>query len=121
DTILNVWTEYPPHQPIRQLINELRKHGKRALAGSSANKAGQPTIIDAQEVVDTFKNDIPVMLLDTFEDTPAQYRRSTSVIDFTGPVARLHREGSLSAQELQAQLPHLGLGSVAVGPDVQRV
>lgn len=120
-TILNVWSEYLPHQPIRQLINELRKHGKRALVGSSANKTGQPTLIDAQQAVDTFQNDISLMLLDTFDGMPAQYRRSTSIIDFTGPVARLYREGSLSAQELQAQMTRLGLGSLIVGTDVQRV
>ena len=120
-TILNVWSEYLPQQPIRQLINELRQHGKRALVGSSANKAGQPTMIDAQQVVDIFKNDIPVLLLDTFDGMPAQYRRSTSIIDFTGPVARLYREGSLSAQELQAQMTRLSLGALVVDADVQRV
>ena len=120
-TILNVWSEYLPHQPIRQLINELRKRGKRALAGSSANKAGQPTIIEAQQVVDTFQTDISLMLLDAFDGMPDQYRRSTSIIDFMGPVARLYREGSLSAQELQAQMTWLGLGTLVVGPDVQQV
>ena len=36
-------------------------------------------------------------------------------------VARLYREGSLSAQELQAQMTRLGLGLLLVGEDVQRV
>ncbi len=117
-TILNVWTEYPPHQPLRRLVSALRSHGKRALVGTSANKAGQPTLTDPRQAVATFGREIGLMLLDTFETTPVQYRRSTSIIDFTGPQTRLHRIGSLSAQELQERLSPLGLGELTIGPEV---
>ena len=117
-TILNVWTEYLPYQPLRRLVMALRRYGKRALVGTSANKAGQATLTDPRQVAATFGHEIGLMLLDTFEMTPVQRRRSTSIVDFTGPRAVLHRIGSLSAQELQEQLSQLGLGELTIGPDV---
>ena len=61
-----------------------------------------------------------LLLLDRFDGLPPTLRRSTSIVDFTKPVARLHREGSLPAEELRALLAQLGLGELAVGPDVLR-
>jgi tRNA A37 threonylcarbamoyladenosine synthetase subunit TsaC/SUA5/YrdC len=119
-TILNVWTEYPPHQPIRQLISRLREHGKRTLAGTSANKTGQPPYTDPQQVCEMFESDVE-LLLDRFDSLPRALRRSTSIVDFTAPVARLHREGSLPAEELQVLFANLGLGGLEVRPDVLRV
>jgi tRNA A37 threonylcarbamoyladenosine synthetase subunit TsaC/SUA5/YrdC len=120
-TVLNVWTEYPPHQPIRQLVNQLRRRGKRALAGTSANKTGQPTYSDPRQAFEAFRTDVDLMLLDRFDDLPLQRRRSTSIIDFSGPIMRLYREGSLTVEELRALLQGLGLGDLSVDPDRIRV
>jgi len=120
-TVLNVWTEYPPHQPIRQLVDQLRRRGKRALAGTSANKTGQPTHTDPEQVFDAFETDVDLMLQDRFEHLPARQRRSTSIVDFRGPVVRLYREGSLAVDELRALLTDLGLGDLTVEPDRLRV
>ena len=120
-TVLNVWAEYPPHQPIRQLIARLRDQGKRTLAGTSANKTGQPTYTDPQQVCEMFESDVELLLLDRFDGLSPALRRSTSIVDFTAPVARLHREGSLPAEELRALFTSLGLGALEVGPDVLKV
>jgi tRNA A37 threonylcarbamoyladenosine synthetase subunit TsaC/SUA5/YrdC len=53
-TVLDVWTEQPPPAPLRQLVRELRRRGKRALAGTSANLTGSPTITEADEVIGVF-------------------------------------------------------------------
>ena len=120
-TILNVWTEEPPASPIRQLVLELRRRGRRALVGTSANRSGEPTIADPARVRAEFAGRVPLMLLASVDEVPPPRRRSASIVDLTGPVARLVREGSVPAEELRGQLRRLGLGDLAVGPDVTRV
>jgi tRNA A37 threonylcarbamoyladenosine synthetase subunit TsaC/SUA5/YrdC len=120
-TILNVWTEQRPESPLRQLILELRHRGHRALAGTSANLAGQPTIADATEVQAVFAGRVPLMLLDTFDHVPPSRRHSASIVDLTGPSPRLVREGSVTADELRGEFRDRQLGGLVVAPDVRRV
>lgn len=121
-TILNVWTEQRPASPLRQLVFELRRRGRRALAGTSANQSGQPTITDPAEVTAVFAGRVPpLILLDTFEAVPPARRHSASIVDLTGEMPRLVREGSMPAAELRAELLRVGLGKLAVPPDVPRV
>jgi tRNA A37 threonylcarbamoyladenosine synthetase subunit TsaC/SUA5/YrdC len=120
-TILNVWTEQPPSSPLRQLVLEVRRHGRRALVGTSANHTGRPTITDADEVQLAFAGRVPMMLLDDVARVPPGRRRSASIVDLTGPVPRLVREGSVSAEELRAELRLRELGQLRVGPEVTRV
>jgi tRNA A37 threonylcarbamoyladenosine synthetase subunit TsaC/SUA5/YrdC len=120
-TILNVWTEQRPVSPLRELVLELRRRGRRALAGTSANQAGLPTITDPGEVVTLFGGRVPLILLDTFETVPPARRRSASIVDLTGPAPRLAREGSVPAAELREVLHRLALGGLAVADDVRRV
>lgn len=120
-TILNVWTEQPPRSPLRELVLELRRRGSRALAGTSANLAGEPTITDADEVIRLFRDRVPMILADSFDHVPAERRRSASIVDLTGSAPRLVRVGSVPAHELSAELQRLGLGELLVGADVPRV
>ena len=120
-TILNVWTEQRPASPLRQLVLELRRRGRRALAGTSANLSGQPTITDPSEVTSVFDGRVPLILLDTFEALPPGRRHSASIVDLTGPAPHLVREGSVPAAELQSELRRLELGELTVAADVPRV
>jgi L-threonylcarbamoyladenylate synthase len=120
-TILNVWTEQRPASPLRDLVLELRLRGRRALAGTSANESGRPTITDPAEVKAVFAGRVPLILIDTFETVPRARRRSASIVDLTGPAPRLVREGSVPAAELRMELRRLELGELAVPSDVPRV
>ncbi len=120
-TILNVWTEERPVSPLRELVCELRQRGRRALAGTSANRTGHPTITDGAEAIDVFSGRVAAVLLDDFDHIPVARRRSASLVDLTGPSPRLVREGSVSAGELGAVLNRLQLGELTVPADVRRV
>jgi len=120
-TLLNVWTEQPPSAPIRQLIRELRRHGKRALAGTSANLTGKPTITDADEVIAVFGEHVSLILIEDFGDVPPERRRSATIVELTQPQPRLLREGSVPAAELAAQLRHLRLGELVAAGDVRHL
>jgi L-threonylcarbamoyladenylate synthase len=120
-TILNVWTEQRPTSPLRELVLELRRRGRRALAGTSANRSGQPTITDPSEVTAVFADRVPLILLDTFDTLPPARRHSASIVDLTGRTPRLVREGSVPAYELRAELRRLELGELTVAVDVARV
>jgi len=120
-TILNVWTEQPPTAPLRQLVGELRRRGKRALAGTSANLSGQPTITGADEVIAVFNQRVSTILLEDFDLVPPERRRSATIVDFTQPQPQLVREGSVPAGEVAAELRRLGLGELVVGADVRHV
>lgn len=121
NSLLNIWTEYHPHQPLRRLISCLRKEGVQALAGTSANRSGRPTHTNPEEVFEEFKNDVPCMLLDDFSHLPLQLRRSTSIVDFTCSPPRLFREGSLKESEIREHLRELDLGDLIVDREVRRV
>lgn len=116
-----MWTEQPPGSPLRHLVRELRRRGRRALAGTSANRSGQPTITDPGQLGPAFADRVALVLLDDFERVPVERRRSSSLVDLTGPAPRLVREDSVPAEELRAELGRLGLGELAVGPEVTRV
>lgn len=120
-TILNVWTEQQPQNPIRQLVLQLRQRGRRALVGTSANCSGEPTITDPDEVQAAFADHVPLILLDSFDQVPLQRRHSASIVDLTGPTPRMVREGSVTVDELRVHFRHLQLGELAVGPDVTHV
>lgn len=100
-TILSIWTEY---HPLRRMIEEFQELGGRALAGTSANRSGQPTRFDTEEVWQDFKNDVGFILEADYSTLPQIRRQSTSVIDLTGESPRLHRAGNVSREELNAAL-----------------
>lgn len=112
-TIVNIWTEYPPHQAIRQLIAAIRRRGKRALLGTSANKSGHPTFTCARQVIEAFGDEVLIVLTDSFDHLSPIRRLSTSIVDFTAAYPRLFREGNVPAYELEGHLKRLGLRSLA--------
>jgi L-threonylcarbamoyladenylate synthase len=120
-TVLNVWTEQSPKSPLRELVRELRRHGRRALAGTSANLAGRPTITEVDEVVAVFAQRVSVILVDDFKDVPPRRRHSATIVELTGPKPRLFREGSVAAAELAEELRCLRLGELVVSDDIRRV
>lgn len=120
-TVLNVWTEQPPNAPLRQLVVEFRRRGRRALAGTSANVTGEPTIIDTEDVIRVFGQRVSTILIEDFGAVPLARRRSATIVDLTTPQPRLFREGSVPAEELAAELRRLRLGELVIGPDVRRV
>jgi L-threonylcarbamoyladenylate synthase len=120
-TILNVWTEERPVSPLRELVRELRQRGRRALAGTSANRTGRPTITDAEEAIDAFSDRVAAVLVDDFDHVPVARRHSASLVDLTGPSPRLVREGSVSAAELREVLHRLQLGELVIPAAVRRV
>jgi tRNA A37 threonylcarbamoyladenosine synthetase subunit TsaC/SUA5/YrdC len=120
-TILNVWTEERPVSPLRELVRELRQRGRRALAGTSANRTGRPTITDAAEAIDSFSDSVAAILVDDFDHVPAARRHSASLVDLTGPSPRLVREGSVSAAKLREVLHRFQLGELVIPAAVRRV
>jgi len=108
-TILNVWMEYPPQHPGRYLQEQIRKRGKRAFIGSSANQHGEPTYVDLLQIVRVFSGIIPMILDHDLCGVPIEHRQSTTLIDLTGEYPRLMREGSMPVEELDSHLKRLGL------------
>jgi L-threonylcarbamoyladenylate synthase len=120
-TILNVWTEERPSSALRELVLELRRRGRRALVGTSANQSGQPTITESTHATAVFAPRVSMILLDTFDHVPRARRRSASIVDLTGSAPRLARQGSVTAEELREHLRRLQLGELMVRADVPRV
>jgi tRNA A37 threonylcarbamoyladenosine synthetase subunit TsaC/SUA5/YrdC len=120
-TILNVWTEQPPHAPLRQLVRELRRRGKRALAGTSANLSGKPTLTDAGAVIAAFGQQVASILIGDFDAVPPERRRSATIVDLTQHRPHLFREGSVPAGEVAAELRRLRLGELVIARHVRRV
>lgn len=107
--VLNVWSEYPPLSPIRYLQKKLRQKGGRALIGTSANQHGEPTYVDAQQVMRVFGGAIPAILNHTGSLIPVDRRQSATLIDLTAETPTLMRAGSLPVAELRALLREIGL------------
>lgn len=101
NTILSIWTEY---DPFRQLMEEHRARGGVAFTGTSANKSGAPTHYATHEVYEDFKHDVPIVLGADFSHLPPLRRKSTSVIRFEGETPILHREGNVTAEEINEAL-----------------
>jgi L-threonylcarbamoyladenylate synthase len=101
ETILSIWTEY---DPLRNLIDIFRASGGRSLAGTSANKSGQPSHIKTEEVWEDFKRNVDFFVEANFDHLPEIRRKSTSVIDLTQKQPRLHRLGNVSKEEIQEAL-----------------
>jgi L-threonylcarbamoyladenylate synthase len=117
-TIHNVWTEYPPLEPIRMLVNELRRQGKRALLGASANMSGEPTYKTAEHVLAVFQGRIAAVMADESATIPPNRKKSTTMLDLTAAYPRLHREGNVPEIELRAHLDQLGFRPLVVDEHV---
>lgn len=116
-TILPIWTE---NEDLRRLSNEVRSLGRRGLVATSANKEGQPTHWLYEELYEEFKRDLRGIAYGDFSGFSEIRRKSTSVLDFTNKIIRLHREGNVPEEELREALAKHNL-QMRIGRDVIEV
>lgn len=69
----------------------------RAMAGTSANRSGEPAMSDPAEVREAFGGEPDVLVLDS-DETPSGV--ASTVVEVTGDGARVLREGAVTAREL---------------------
>ncbi|HHS82579.1 MAG TPA: threonylcarbamoyl-AMP synthase [Devosia sp.] len=84
----------PAHDAVRELIVRTGV----PLATSSANRSGQPTVMDAETLVRTFGNDLFFL-----EGGRAPGGTASTILDVTGPQAHLLRAGGLSVADITAR------------------
>lgn len=104
-SILTIWTEY---HPLKRLFEKFQELGGSALAGTSANKSGQPTHVDSGALWQDFKDSVDSIVEADFSKLPSLRRQSTSIIDLTGDDPILHRAGNVSREEIDAALRKFG-------------
>ena len=90
-----------PDHPLTQAI--LRQAGV-ALAAPSANPSDQPSPKTAQEVLDYFDGHIEGIV----DGGPCRVGVESTIVDLTGPVPQILREGGIPGQELLDFLKGLG-------------
>lgn len=113
-TILSIWTEYAP---LRYMVEHVRKLGGRGLVATSANKSGQATHWQYEELYADFRYDVEGIMKADFSSLPEVRRKSTSIVDLTNTHPRLHREGNVPEEELREILNRYNL-SLVTGRDV---
>ena len=116
-SILNVWSDY---RPLIALQQACRQRGMRAFLGASANMSGQPTIIKRDEMSTLFGERLP-LIFDQDEAVPGHRQKSTSLVDFTGALPVLIREGNVPRTEIEAATERLGLGRLIISNDLKSV
>ncbi len=104
-SILTIWTEY---HPLKRLFEKFQELGGSALAGTSANRSGQPTHIDSGALWQDFKDSVDSIVEADFSKLPPLRRQSTSIVDLTGDDPILHRAGNVSREEINAALKKFG-------------
>lgn len=114
-TILTIWTEYPP---LRSVVENFHSLGGRSLIGTSANKSGEPTHFDPDNLYLDFNTNVQAVVYDRFDHLPPQRKKSTTIIDLTNRSPRLYREGNVSEDELRQALRKYGFPELVVGRDV---
>jgi len=76
-----------------------------ALTATSANPSGRPPARNASEAADYFKDALGLIL----DGGEARTLRPSTVLDVTGTIPRLIREGVVSRVELEAALRRIGI------------
>ncbi len=119
-TVLNVWTDYPPHRPFVRLQAEIRSMGLRAFQGASANLSGEPTYTSVQQLLQRFSDHVPLIIHDELK-APAERRTSTSILDLTAEQPTLVRLGNVGLAELNRHLADVGLPNAVPATDLEGV
>lgn len=117
ETILNVWSDY---EPLIALQQACLQRGIRAFLGASANLSGEPTITKRGEMVAFFGERLPLIFRED-DAVPAYRQKSTSLVDFTGDLPMLIREGNVPKAEVQGAMSELGLGQLVISKDLKLV
>ncbi len=84
----------PDHPVPRALI----KGSGMPVIGTSANISGQPAVMTAEDVHHQFGDSLPLVI----EAVPPPMGTESTVVDVTGEVAVLLREGAISRAEIEA-------------------
>lgn len=116
-TILNVWSRY---LPLIELQEACRGRGMRAFCGASANPSGEPTYTAAAQLARGFGAAVPIVFAEQPE-VPEVRRNSTSLLDLSGDQPTLLREGNTTEAEIAEAVMAVGLGPLAVSPEVVRL
>ncbi|MEM9774007.1 MAG: Sua5/YciO/YrdC/YwlC family protein [Chloroflexota bacterium] len=117
-TILNVWTEYPPHRPLIKLTQAARLLGVRGFKGASTNLSHEPTYTTKEQVLNQFDGKVP-LVLDGEGAVPRKRQKSTTLIDFTRSSPTVIRMGNVAVDEIQLICDALGLGKLEVDHNVK--
>ena len=86
--------------PDNEIALALIRAANCPIAAPSANLSGQQPPTIAQEVYNAFKGKIPLIL----DGGPCQFGISSTIVDLTGSVPRILREGAISLNDLEAFL-----------------
>ena len=73
---------------------------KIPITSTSANKAGAENPITAQQVLDTFRGEIPLIL----DGGRSKFARASTIVDVTTPTPRIVREGAISKETISKVL-----------------
>lgn len=118
-TTLSIWAE---DESMRYIVERARSLGGRALVGTSANKSGETTHWKFEPLCEDFKYDVDAVVAATPDENFLNLlkfrRKSTSVVDFTGEVPRLHRSGNVTDYELTRLLRKYHFSKMIIGRDV---
>lgn len=118
DTVLPIWTQY---EPLIKVMGHLRKLGRRAFVGTSANKSGQTTQYRFDSLWRDFSCDVEAIVEADFSYLSPDRFKSTTVIDLTNSHPRLHRLGNVDEEELREALTKNGFPELVVLRDVIQV
>ena len=117
-TIMNVWTEYPPHNPLGQLTNLARARGVRGFKGASTNLSHEATYNTVEQVLAQFDGKIP-LILEGGMPVAEHRRKSTTLVDLTCERPTIIRAGNVSAEEVQVALDRVGFGKLEIAKNVK--
>ena len=82
----------PDHQVALTLLRSLGE----PIASSSANPAGQPPPVDANQVIAAIGDRIDLVL----DGGPCHIGKPSTIVDLSGPAPRILRQGAIEASEL---------------------
>ena len=87
----------PDHQVALALLRSLDE----PIASSSANRAGAPPPVDADQVIAGLRDRVDIVL----DGGPCRIGHPSTILDLSGPTPRILRQGVISASELVSPSP----------------
>jgi L-threonylcarbamoyladenylate synthase len=82
----------PDHDVARALLSALGE----PIASSSANQAGQPPPVDADQVIAALDDELDLVL----DAGPCRIGQPSTILDVSGPTPRILRQGAIPSSEL---------------------
>ena len=103
----------PSHPVAQALLNEFGS----GIAAPSANKFGKLSPTSADDVRSEFGNELAIVL----DGGPSEVGIESSIVDLSGPEARILRPGMIQAESIYLALAELGIKAAEPRPDDPRV